>query len=74
MWQPDSFGMAIASAAVFGLVGIVLILLGFKLFDWITPRINLERELAENKNVAVAIVIASMVIGVSIVLASVVGA
>ncbi len=74
MWQPDTFAMAVVSASVFGLLGIVLILLGFKLFDWITPRINLEVELAENKNIAVAIVVAAMIVGISVVLAAVVGA
>ncbi len=51
---------------VFGLLGLVLILLGFKLFDWITPRIDIQRELAEKSNVAVAIVCAATILGVSI--------
>jgi putative membrane protein len=74
MWHPDSFGMAILSSVAFGFVGIVLTLLGFKLFDWITPGIKLEHELAEKQNIAVAIVTAAILIGISIVMASIVSA
>jgi putative membrane protein len=51
---------------VFGLLGLLLILLGFKLFDWVTPRIDIQRELAEKSNIAVAIVCAAAILGVSI--------
>ncbi len=74
MWHPDSFAMAILSSVAFGLVGIVLTLLGFKLFDWITPGIKLEYELAEKHNLAVAIVVGAILIGISIVMASIVSA
>jgi putative membrane protein len=66
----NGFGAALIATAIFGLVGIGLMLLGFKLFDWMTPKIDLEKELGENKNVAVAIVIASVIIGISIVIAA----
>jgi uncharacterized membrane protein YjfL (UPF0719 family) len=49
---------------IFGLIGIVLAILGFKAFDWITPRIDIQRELAEKNNFAVAIVVAAIVLGV----------
>ncbi len=49
---------------VFGLLGIVLAVLGFKVFDWITPRIHIQQELAEKHNIAVAIVVASIVLGI----------
>lgn len=66
----NGFGAALLATAIFGLVGIGLMLLGFKIFDWMTPRLDLEKELGENKNVAVAIVIASVIIGISIVVAA----
>lgn len=61
---------ALLATIIFGLVGIGLMLLGFKLFDLITPRIHLEKELAENKNIAVAIVTAAVIIGVAIIVAA----
>jgi putative membrane protein len=49
---------------VFGLLGIVLLLLGYWLFDRITPRVDFQKELRE-KNVAVAIVIAALLLGLA---------
>ena len=66
----NGFGAALLATAIFGLVGIGLMLLGFKMFDWMTPKLDLEKELGENKNIAVAIVIASVIIGISIVVAA----
>jgi putative membrane protein len=66
----NGFGAALLATAIFGLVGIGLMLLGFKLFDWMTPKIDLEKELGENKNVAAAIVVASVIIGTAIVVAA----
>jgi putative membrane protein len=64
---------AICSASVFGAVGIVLLLLGYWLFDWITPRIDVQKELAE-KNLAVAIVVGSLLLGIAYIVAHVVSA
>jgi hypothetical protein len=62
-WHPTTFGEAVLSTFVFGLIGIVLAIIGFKLFDFITP-FNLEREMCENKNVAVGILCGGIVLGI----------
>ncbi len=49
---------------VYGLLGIALAVLGFKVFDWITPRIHIQHELSEKNNIAVAIVVAAIVLGI----------
>jgi len=67
-WQARSIGEALLAAMAFGLVGLVLILIGFKAFDWMTPKIDVERELTQNKNIAVAIVVAALIIAVAIVI------
>jgi hypothetical protein len=54
---------------VFGLIGIVLALVGFKAFDWLTPRLDIERELGEKHNVAVAILVGSVLLGVCYIIA-----
>ncbi len=64
--------MMLLSTVVFGLVGIALMMLGYKTFDWITPKIDVQRELVERSNLAVAIVVAAIVIGSSIVTAAVI--
>jgi putative membrane protein len=74
MWHPDSLVMAVTSTLIFGLIGILLTVLGFKVFDWITPKIDVEKELAEKHNIAVAIVVGAIILGISIVMASIVSA
>jgi putative membrane protein len=53
-----------------GGLGIVLGALSFKIFDKITPRIDVEKELAEKHNVAVAIVCAALILGICYIVAS----
>ena len=73
MWHPDTMWMAVVSTVVFGLVGIILTILGYKIFDWISPKIDLDRELTEKQNIPVAIVAGAVIIGTAIVIAAVVG-
>ena len=70
-WPPHTFLGEVIVTLIFGLLGILLIVMGFKIFDWLCPKINVEVELAEKHNIAVAIVIAAVIIGVSIVTAAV---
>jgi len=59
---------AVTSTAVFGLVGIVLSIAGFKLFDWSTP-VDFDKEL-EKGNVAVGILCGAIIIGICHVIAA----
>jgi putative membrane protein len=65
----SQFIRALVYSVTFGIVGLLLIILGFKLFDWATPKIDVEKELAERNNLAVAVVCAALVLGVSYVVA-----
>jgi len=56
---------------IFGIVGIVLLLLGYWLFDHLTPRIDVQKELNE-KNTAVALVVAAILLGIAYIAAHVV--
>lgn len=69
---PETFWPGLFGTLVFGLVGIALAVLGFKVFDWITPRIDVQKELAEKQNLAVAIVVAAVILGVCYIVAHVV--
>jgi putative membrane protein len=71
MWSffPEHFWAGIVGSAVFGLIGIVLLLLGYWLFDLITPRIDVQKELSE-KNLAV--VIGALLLGIAYITAHVV--
>jgi putative membrane protein len=65
-----SFGMALLSSVTFGLVGIALTLLGYKMFDWLAPKIDVQEELAQKGHIAVAIVVAAMILGVAMVVSA----
>jgi putative membrane protein len=54
---------------LFGIAGIVLLIIGYYVWELVTPY-NLRRELHENKNVAVAIVVAAFILGMAIVIAA----
>jgi len=72
-WRPASFQEALLAAVLFGLLGLLLVFIGYKIFDKITPRIDVEKELSEKHNVAVAIVIAALILGVSYIVAHAIG-
>jgi len=67
--HPETIWQALFYTLLFGLLGILLTVLGFKVFDWIHPNMHVEKELAEKHNMAVAIVMAAIIIGISIVIA-----
>jgi glutathionylspermidine synthase len=73
LWQPQTFQMALLSTISFGIIGIVLMMLGFKAFHFMTPRIDVQKELAEHHNMAVAMVIASITLGIAILLHAAIG-
>ena len=68
-----TLGESLVWSLTFGLLGIVLTVFGYKVFDWLTPGIRVEHELAEKHNVAVAIVVGSIIIGIALVIASAIG-
>ncbi len=68
---PENFWAGLVGSLVFGLLGMVLLLLGYWLFDLITPRIDVQKELKE-KNLAVAVVIGALLLGIAYITAHVV--
>jgi putative membrane protein len=62
-------GRLLLDVTLFGLSGLVLLIVGYYLWELITPY-NLRREIHENKNVAVAIVAGAFVIGMAIIIAA----
>ena len=67
--QPAPLWRLMLDAALFGLSGIVLLIIGYYLWELITPY-NLRREIHENKNVAVAIVVAAFILGMAMIIAA----
>ncbi|MDT8718871.1 DUF350 domain-containing protein [Clostridium sp. 19966] len=57
-------------SALFGFLGIVILIVGYKLFDWVIP-LDFNKELEKN-NLSVAIVIAAMLLGIALIVSHVV--
>ena len=59
----------IVGTVVYGLIGIVLALLGYKIFEIVLP-FDVRHELEEDHNMSVGIVLAAMVLGIAIIVAA----
>ncbi len=60
---------AFAGSIVFALIGVVIFWLCFVIIDKITPY-NLWDEIVEKQNVALAMVVAAMCLGISVIVAA----
>jgi uncharacterized membrane protein YjfL (UPF0719 family) len=68
-WHAQSLGQAVAYLALFTAIGILLAILGYKIFDRCTPG-HLHKEIVEHRNVAAAIIGGSVILGVCIIIAA----
>mgnify|MGYP003580500608 CR=1 FL=1 len=71
-WNFEMLGNSLMAAAAFGLLGIAMLALGFKVFEWITPKLHVEEELGKG-NTAVGIVVAGAIIGVALIVVRAIG-
>src|SRR5262249_49205398 len=60
----------VMGTVIFGTIGILLAALGVKVFDWVTPTSDIQRGLGEKNNLAVAIVMAAVLVGVCYIIAT----
>lgn len=65
----SGLGVGALGSVVFGVLGILILVLGYKFFDKMTPSVYIPEQLNAG-NVAVAIVVAAFVIGVALVAAN----
>lgn len=68
-WETGSLGKAVLSTIIFGVVGMILAIGGFKLFDLVI-KFDLEKEICEKQNTAAAILSAGIVLGICIIVAA----
>jgi uncharacterized membrane protein YjfL (UPF0719 family) len=71
-WRARTLGQALGYSALFGLLGIVMVLIGCKIFDKTVTRINLEQEILKG-NVAAAILSGSAIIAIGLIIAASIG-
>jgi putative membrane protein len=72
VWAWDTLAWSLVMTLMFGGLGIGLAILGFKLFDLLTPG-KLEEEIVNKQNIAAAILGGAIVIGICIIVARTVG-
>jgi len=68
-WQPRSIGQALANSLLFSIVGIVMILIAFKVFDRVITKIDIEGEIQKG-NVAASILAAGFIIAIGVIIAA----
>jgi uncharacterized membrane protein YjfL (UPF0719 family) len=59
-------------SVVYGLVGILLLMIGYKIFEWITP-FSVNDALSKDQNRAVGIVVGAIFISIAIIVAAALG-
>ncbi len=67
---PENFWIGACGSFMFGVVGLILFFIAYFAFDKITPKLNVEAEL-EKGNMAVGVVVGSLLIALAIVVSSV---
>ncbi len=65
----DPFLKALLATIVYALLGMGIFGLGFLIIRWVTP-FSLRKEIEEDQNTALAIVIASVILGLSVIVAA----
>ncbi|MEZ4226923.1 MAG: DUF350 domain-containing protein [Polyangiaceae bacterium] len=69
-WAP--FVKALIASVVYSLIGIVMFALSFLVIKMITP-FSLRKEIEEDQNTALAVMIGSVILGLSIIIAAAIG-
>lgn len=64
-----TIGEALLYMLVFAAAGIVMAILGYKLFDKFTPG-DLHKEIVDKQNVAAAVIAGAVVLGICIIIAA----
>jgi putative membrane protein len=71
-WTTNTFEMSLMAAAAFGLLGIAMLVVGFKVFEWLTPKLKVEEELTKG-NMAVGVTVAALLIAISLIVIRAIG-
>ena len=68
---PEMFWLSLKGSVSFGVLGIFLLILGFKLFDLILTKVDFQEKMKENA-IACAIIVASFIFSLAYIIAAVV--
>jgi putative membrane protein len=68
-WPARDLGEALLHTAIFGLVGIIIVFIGLKIFDKALTGIDLEKEVAKG-NIAAGILSGATIVALAIIIAA----
>jgi uncharacterized membrane protein YjfL (UPF0719 family) len=68
----DNLGEAAVSSAVFAGIGLVVFALAFWIMNKLAP-FSVKKEIEEDQNTALAVIMAGVIIGVSLIISSAIG-
>lgn len=60
----------LVEAIIYSLLGLVIYAIGFFLLDLMTPRVHIWREINDEKNVAIAVLIGAVAIGIALIISA----
>ncbi|MDJ1480116.1 DUF350 domain-containing protein [Cytophagaceae bacterium YF14B1] len=66
---PGFWEKGIMGTIIYSVIGLIMCVIGFKVVDWLIPG-HLARQIAEEKNIAAALVAAALILGICIIIAS----
>ncbi|MDJ1468788.1 DUF350 domain-containing protein [Cytophagaceae bacterium DM2B3-1] len=66
---PGFWEKGIMGTIIYSVIGLIMCVIGFKVVDWLIPG-HLARQIAEEKNVAAALVAAALILGICIIIAA----
>jgi len=67
---PENFLIGAIGSTIFGIIGIILLILGYFAFDIVTPKLDVPAELTKG-NVSVGIVVASLLLAIAYIVGNV---
>lgn len=68
----ENLGEAVVSSAAFAGIGVVVFLIAFWLMTKLAP-FSVRKEIEEDQNVALAVIMAGVLIGISLIIAAAIG-
>ena len=69
---PPTHGVTVSgviSTVVYSVLGMVILMAAYKIFDWVTPY-RLQKELAEDQNIAIGTLLCGIFIALAIIIAA----
>ena len=70
----DIFNMkmlsSLISALIFSIGGLVAFAISYGIFDMVTPKVSVWKEIVEKQNLAVSVFLAAMIIGISMIISA----